>query len=136
MFNLTFNLPNYSKERILVEKYQSGNKWYNLYSDGWLEQGGIYGPNLSSMQDISISLNIAFSNTNYVCIVTGEIQGASGYDTAHIVNTVTPLKATNSFGVNDYDVNSGTKDTTLSWYACGYTNVPTTKTTNNYIIKY
>ena len=36
--NSTFNLPNNSPQRQLVETGTSGRLWYRLYSDGWVEQ--------------------------------------------------------------------------------------------------
>ena len=28
-------------DRILKAKYSSGSSWYRVYSDGWIEQGGV-----------------------------------------------------------------------------------------------
>lgn len=40
--NSSFNIPNLSPSRRLIESGISanGNQWYRLYDDGWVEQGG------------------------------------------------------------------------------------------------
>ena len=104
--------------RVVTSEFYSEGQWYRKWSDGWIEQGGTYS-HTASLQDKTISLNIAFSNTDYICIATGEVAGAS-IDNGHIINTVTRLKTTTYFGIIDYDVNGNTNQTNISWYACGY----------------
>lgn len=29
------------KSQVVVETYQNGTEWYRVYSDGWIEQGGL-----------------------------------------------------------------------------------------------
>lgn len=38
--NSSFNIPNLSPSRRVIESGINGNNWYRLYDDGWCEQGG------------------------------------------------------------------------------------------------
>ena len=59
-----FKLPQ-NTQRTLVESWKDENgNWYNLYSDGWVEQGGMIGGSYSS--NANINFLIPFANTEYV----------------------------------------------------------------------
>ena len=106
----TFRLPLYT-QRVLVKKYVNGTEWYNLYSDGWCEQGGFVATGtapttvtlLKEMADINYYAN-AMTNTsrtnpqNYDKIIQG--------------------KTTTSITVNQF---SNWFDT-FDWQVCGYCN--------------
>ena len=65
----TFRLPLIA-ERILVAKKEATTEdktWYNLYSDGWCEQGGL-GPSGSGNK--TITLYKPYSNANYTIMQT------------------------------------------------------------------
>lgn len=97
------------KVAVVVQNYVNGTSWYRVWSDGWIEQGGV--ANVSGTTQTTINLLKAFSNTNYT------VTYANGYDSipsgTHITNVGT--KKTNSF--IRYGSNSWT---TFNWYACGY----------------
>ena len=90
----------------IVDTYTSGTSWYRRYSDGWIEQGGIW-----TTSNTTLSFNIAFSNTNYT-IVGSENQGD---DNARAIKfnrnnaTTTSIRMVGS--ANPIGV---------CWYACGY----------------
>lgn len=56
--NQKFKLPR-ARNRAIVRSYNSGSRWYRLYADGWVEQGG-YGA-----KNETITLPIEMANTNY-----------------------------------------------------------------------
>jgi len=104
--------------RQLVEKKEPTDNdpsWYNLYSDGWCEQGGHQGAGGNGTQ---ITLLKPFANTNYNLIgcqskITSSI-GAEGY--VQLYN-----KTTSGFrlwwGTSQGD--------SWDWQACGYTSTTT-----------
>lgn len=57
--------------RVLVrsQKPTADNNytWYNIYSDGWCEQGGVL-PEIATATNITISFPIEMSNNNYVAL--------------------------------------------------------------------
>ena len=120
VFEPTFNLPNFTQERILVETYKSGNDWYNLYSDGWLEQGGVK----SGAGNVSVTLLKSFSDAKYFISTT------SYYSALNYNSVLSDSRSTNSFTRAGGPANHDT-----FWYACGYTS-KSNKVTNTHIIKY
>lgn len=111
----TFRLPLVG-ERVLVEKKVptgSDPSWYNLYSDGWVEQGGLSG-------SATVTLLKNFSDTTYTvqstCLDT---------ETTNFYASFIQSKSTNSFVAF---IPRGS----LMWYACGYGEVPTASEYNLY----
>ena len=107
-----------SINRYLVESKKptsSDAYWYNLYSDGWLEQGGLVTG--SNAQKVTVTFPKSFITLPTVLInfsYSGE--GASYYQylVAHSITTtkfVTTVNASSSQGT--------------MWRACGYTDKPT-----------
>lgn len=48
----------------VIDSYVSGNTWYMIFSNGWVEQGGLYeGGNGTGYKDVN--LNVAMANTNF-----------------------------------------------------------------------
>lgn len=89
--NKRFKLPRKSNRRIIkAQKPTEGNDylWYNLYSDGWVEQGGKF----STMNTLGlvISLPIEMSSNIYSIIGTGnEYTNTSGHFTPKSATTTT-----------------------------------------------
>lgn len=54
----------YSETRYLVKAWKSGTEWYNLYSDGWVEQGGYVKDNTA------IQFRVSFKDTDYTLVAT------------------------------------------------------------------
>ena len=118
----TFRLPLIS-ERVLVAKKEpttEDQSWYNLYSDGWLEQGGRFYNNANVANTISFLK--PFKNTDYSLLIN---HGVSGNYAANISGrhsdeawgyTTTNFQAQtyNAVGLN-----------WIVWRACGYAEIPT-----------
>ena len=109
--NNTVRLPKTSSPlRYLIEKYKNGNNWYNVYSDGWCEQGGWVANNSTTT---TITFLKEFVDTNYY-IGGGLFNGTASATYEHFnFNT----KAKGSIHFTTYD-NYG-----LSWSAAGYIDV-------------
>ena len=107
----TFRLPLIA-ERILVAKKEvttEDKTWYNLYSDGWCEQGGL-GP--SGSGDKTITLYKPYSNANYTIMQTPYSSGGQGSYSSAIksqTNTSFVLAVGSNFTNGFY------------WTTCGYT---------------
>lgn len=122
--NQTFRTPLKTSERILVSKKEPKNddtSWYNLYSDGWLEQGDII--NDGSAGSRVISLAQSFKNTNY-SLFGGAVYSSGSTGTNHQENPCEYIAKTNSsftkYIFSDWiGTNKG-----YWWKATGYTNIP------------
>jgi hypothetical protein len=80
----TFNLPNYSDERTIVKTYSAGASWYRLWSDGWIEQGGV----AAAGNSVTVTFPEAFKNTNYtVCATSLGVKGD-----IYMVNVLTKVQ--------------------------------------------
>ena len=113
----TFRLPLIA-ERVLVAKKEAAiedQRWYNLYSDGWLEQGGVVA-NTGENHVATISLLKPYANTNYI-VTTGQGNSAGAKSVGDIGQMGT--KTTSSFQSYQYH------DVIINWQACGYAEVPT-----------
>lgn len=99
---------------VVVETYDDGNgNWYRLYSDGWVDQGGV--ANVGSGQatwNKTINLLLPFSDTNYNVFTTP--QSSNPNQTGY-------LKQSNS-QITVYATRDGGSSASqyMSWYACGY----------------
>ena len=112
----TFRLPLLNGDRVLVKKYVNGTDWYNLYSDGWIEQGG----SATGMPNFTISFLKPFRDANYT-ITTTTRTGNS--DTT--VRTMEPILGkilASSCVLQSCPSFNGTQ---FFWQACGYAPVPT-----------
>ena len=104
----------------IKETYHNGSDWYRIWSDGWVEQGGIVNTTAPfSGSNISISLLVKLSNTNYSVQLTANSDGYTLGDNGHIVNGANVDKTTTSFSYNIIDPNASTHNSTLTWEAKG-----------------
>lgn len=119
----TFRLPVLSN-RILVEKKEptdSDSTWYNLYSDGWLEQGGV----LETSQSTTVTFVKPYITTPNVMATAKSISTTSV--AASVMTTAITLA---SFSVtsggwrNDGIFTSAGGSVPKVWSAQGYTNIP------------
>lgn len=62
--NKRFKLPRKNKRKI-VHSYKSGYSWYNLYSDGWVEQGGRSSAATTGATVATVTLPIPMKNNQY-----------------------------------------------------------------------
>lgn len=50
------------RSHVVVETYRDGTEWYRVYSDGWIEQGGIASATTSN---VTINLLKPMKDANY-----------------------------------------------------------------------
>jgi hypothetical protein len=93
--------------RTVVRAYRNGDNWYRVWSDGWIEQGGVH----AEGQAVSITFLKAFTTTNYTPLLTACFTPGQAANVP-----VVTARATTSMTV--YSAGSGTRAGTL--YACGY----------------
>lgn len=121
----TFRLPLIS-HRVLVESKQASTQdptWYNVYSDGWCEQGGA-----QYITDSTTTHTFAkpFIDTNYVVTATPIVYSgsANAISIAYFDKTTTSVGLQTRWGGNAAAMN-------YNWRACGYINVSTITTDYN-----
>ena len=112
--NKRFRLPVTNGSRALVASYKEGTQWYNMYSDGWIEQGGEYYNNADTL--VTIDLLIPFKDTNYTA---DKILGIDGRYTNSFSPdyTATWNYTTSSFTTRTYG-SAGLNR--FRWFAAGY----------------
>ena len=112
----TFRLPLLNGDRVLVKKYVNGTDWYNLYSDGWIEQGG----SAKGIPNFTISFLKPFRDANYTIITT--TRTASNDATVRTMEPIIGQILASSCSLKSCPSFNGTQ---FFWQACGYTPVPT-----------
>lgn len=87
-------------------KSSDGTSWYRVWSDGWIEQGGVY--TFSGNNNYPVTLSKKMTTTNYHSTVTG------GYNAL----------SSRGFGYCYDKTTSGFKAVVIeprgTWYVCGY----------------
>ena len=78
--------------RYVISTYNNGNSWYRIYSDGWVEQGGLYeGGNGTGYKDVN--LNVAMADTNFSIIAVRNAEtSTTNYNVWGQVPTTTASK--------------------------------------------
>jgi hypothetical protein len=63
-----------TKPAVIVSSYRSDNNWYRVWSDGWVEQGGLL---TATGSEKTISLHKPMADTNYTAQITllGNVTG-------------------------------------------------------------
>ena len=98
--------------RVLVrcQKPDAVNYWFNLYSDGWVEQGGVVPADAGSTAAV-INFSLSMANADYMVI-------------GQVVENYT---GTDSSGINFYDrttrsvkLNKNNTSRSVSWQVSGY----------------
>ena len=115
--NGQFKLPR-SNARRLLRSYKEGDSWYNLYSDGWCEQGGsCVAPN---NELITINLKQSYQDINYDILLTQGLANSARYQGRHpIVNS--DLMTVNSFVLqNARFLAETTAASKIYWRTSGY----------------
>lgn len=110
--NKRFKLPRKNKRKI-VHSYKSGYSWYNLYSDGWVEQGGRSSAATTGATVATVTLPIPMKNNQYT--LTGSKNDAdSGSVGINIGTTRTTTQFTWSVAY------SSSLTRSMMWRAEGY----------------
>lgn len=97
----------------LVDNYvdDSGN-WYRIYSDGWIEQGGIILPQTRN-DNFPVTLLKPYTNTNYTLITNKSIDtNVSGYIGGYSFWTHNKTETGFTTAIDP--------NVRCNWYACGY----------------
>lgn len=112
--NKRFRLPISNGQRQLVAAYKEGTQWYNIYSDGWVEQGGEYYNN--SDVKITIDLLVPFKDTTYKVDKILGIDGSYGSSCGADIHSTWDY-TTSSFTTRTYG-SAGLNR--FRWFAAGY----------------
>lgn len=108
--NDLINLSTKIKSHVYVTKsYRNGTKWYRVWSDGWVEQGGC--AVTSSERGVSVTLLKPYADRNYT-IVGQAVETGSLFRNGGTTDVTT--KTATSFVIGIYG--GGTEN---NWYACG-----------------
>ena len=108
----TSSLVTATAPAVVVKTWHSGTEWYRVWSDGWIEQGGV-DSNINLIA--TINLNKSFSDANYTVVITcaQNVTSSSAYDIGAYNKTTTSFAR---IGINS----SGSANNTTNWYACGF----------------
>ena len=103
-----------SSGRTVTTSWSNGTSWYRLWSDGWIEQGGIYYYSVGAPEKAAtVYFNKYFSNSNYTLVVTP----THGIDYTDRYPATIYAKSYSYFG---YFINTRGSNPGFNWYACGY----------------
>lgn len=103
----------------ITQTYVSGTSWYRVYSDGWIEQGGLVSiPEFTTNTSRTVTLLKKFSNTNYT-VLSQLIQGSTNWA---LVQGSSIVKQTGQFTLGLFTSGGANAiaSHSRSWYACGY----------------
>lgn len=102
--NARFKLPRTQKRRLIRAVKNADSTWYNLYSDGWVEQGG---QTTIPSTDRTVTFLVEMQDTNYAYQASGS---NSTYGVGIMSLTTTSMKL-------DY---TGSATGNASWQVSGY----------------
>ena len=110
----SLRLPKHKNSgRYLVKKEVNGNDWYNLYSDGWLEQGGYFAnPQTIGTTAITETFWKPYATPPTLLFGIMSTRHKAAYDSEHYPYNVTATGFTHE---NVQPIGQGTR-----WYAFGY----------------
>lgn len=100
----------------VYKMWSDGNNWYRLWTDGWIEQGGLI-PNKSSWTWYSATLNTPFTTTSYTIVFGVNVIDGSSVGAQEVNGFVLGAKKTTSFR---YRQLGNVENPTANWCACGF----------------
>ena len=103
-----------SKVAVITQNYKNGNSWYRVWSDGWIEQGGIV-ESIPVNSTKTVTFLKAFTTTNYYINCNQPMKATYSFETCGITT-----RATTSFTVHQKSYNGDGGAFNSAWYACGY----------------
>ena len=100
--------------RTIVKVGGTGRDWYRIYSDGWVEQGGI--TPTGSDTTVVATFHIEFKDTNYTILTTPDNPVGSSIGKTHAIPTARTTKTC------DILVYTQENHSTFGamWVACGF----------------
>ena len=103
------------KVAVVIQNYLSGNSWYRVWSDGFIEQGGVL--SCTGGQDRTVTFLKAFATDKYTVAVNWYHSGAHNFDDI----LMTHSKAAGSFHIYAGETGAGGAVTmNANWLAMGY----------------
>lgn len=102
--------------RTVVETYSSGSSFYRVYSDGWIEQGGVYSGSYTADGIYTITLLKAMSSADYYYTALGQANGSSATSNWGTGAPYLSTRTTTSFQIISDAIQFSTG---MSWYVCG-----------------
>ena len=99
---------------VVVQNYKNGNSWYRVWSDGWIEQGGIV-ESIPANSTKTVTFLKAFTTTNYYINCNQPMKSTYSFETCGITT-----RTTGSFTVHQKSYNNDGGAFNSAWYACGY----------------
>lgn len=72
---------------VVVENYFWNDDWYRVYSDGWIEQGGLV--NVSGREDYTITLHKPFITSSYAVLTQCEGEYLNSYSNSQNITKKT-----------------------------------------------
>lgn len=106
-----------SKPAVVVETYKKGTSWYRKYSDGWIEQGGVYDSG-SIQAGISATITFLKAFTVNPLTVSLSVMRGDNNNLANVPNIGSFSKTSMYLYAGRFTSTGGTRY--FSWYACGY----------------
>lgn len=106
-----------SKPAVVVETYKSKTSWYRKYSDGWIEQGGVYDSG-SIQAGISTTITFLKAFTVNPLTVSLSVMRGDNNNLANVPNIGSFSKTSMYLYAGRFTSTGGTRY--FSWYACGY----------------
>lgn len=99
----------------LTDSWRSGESWYRMYADGWIEQGGLE-LDIPNNSIRTISLFKPYRSSAYMAL--GVLQWTAGIYTNH---AACAQRASSFVELANYrSAGSGTWTINAYWYTCGY----------------
>lgn len=95
---------------FIKDSWISGTNWYRVWSDGWIEQGGVWS-GVAANASATRNLLKPFDTTDYTCVLQ---PNTSSYANNGIHYIVSKTKTTTT--ISGY----GTSSADLIWHAMGY----------------
>ena len=124
VINQRILLPHCQERIILDRKIPTSDdpNWYNLYSDGWLEQGGIYDHGSAVRSSTpNIRLQKSYTNTWYIVNYIPNRAGSTSDNVSMCIGLRT--KEQDNFTCVAYGFGNTDASRYLEWTAYGYTNL-------------
>jgi hypothetical protein len=99
---------------VVIEKYSDGLNWYRVWSDGWIEQGGVVPVNVSTVDTataVSVTYLKQFTTTAYplVSIKSGWVYNSKGGP-----------EEVSTTGWSGFVMSDHVQVVYVVWSACGY----------------
>ena len=113
----------------IVEDYKSGTSWYRLYSDGWLEQGGICNSQQYNTVKQQVTFLKTYKDTNYTALTCA---GPTTQESWQIATRIA-VKTTTGLDIRGGSNANVAYTGATTWYTQGYADIPNSQQSYTYI---